>query len=160
MGAIRDPRVVFIGSDLGPDTLQQKTQGRAADQFLMEGVSEANIITLPSRRNLLAEEGIPENKIFVTGNTIVDAVKQRPRDARRKVGNMFTAFGPGKGRVHPGHIAPAGECGLERTIGGNIAWSGRDRYRHGSRGHPADASQDPEEYGGVRFEHPTRCSDH
>jgi len=35
--AKRDPRVVFIGSDLGPDTLKQ-LKAEMPNQFLMEGV--------------------------------------------------------------------------------------------------------------------------
>jgi transketolase len=51
--AKRDPRVIFIGSDLGPDTLKQlKTE--FPRQFLMEGVSEANIVTMAAG---LAMEG-------------------------------------------------------------------------------------------------------
>lgn len=43
--AKRDPRIVFIGSDLGPDTLKNLKQEHPR-QFLMEGVSEANIVTM------------------------------------------------------------------------------------------------------------------
>ncbi len=54
--AKRDPRVVFIGSDLGPDTLKQlKTE--LPNQFLMEGVSEANIVTMAA--GLALEGKIP-----------------------------------------------------------------------------------------------------
>lgn len=38
-----DPRVVFIGSDLGPGTLDKMKQ-EMPDRFFMEGVSEANIV--------------------------------------------------------------------------------------------------------------------
>ena len=38
-----DPRVVFIGSDLGPGVLEQ-FRDEFPDRFFMEGVSEANII--------------------------------------------------------------------------------------------------------------------
>jgi transketolase len=41
--ARRDPRVVFIGSDLGAGTLQP-FRDEFPDRFFMEGVSEANII--------------------------------------------------------------------------------------------------------------------
>lgn len=41
--AKRDPRVVFIGSDLGPGTLQ-KFKEEFPDRYFMEGVSEQNII--------------------------------------------------------------------------------------------------------------------
>jgi transketolase len=51
--AKRDPRVVFIGSDLGPDTLKQ-LKAEFPRQFLMEGVSEANIVTMAAA---LAMEG-------------------------------------------------------------------------------------------------------
>lgn len=43
--AKRDPRVVFIGSDLGPGTLNKMKQ-EMPERFFMEGVSEANIIGL------------------------------------------------------------------------------------------------------------------
>lgn len=36
-------------------------------------------------KNILCEEGIPQEKIFVTGNTIVDAVKQNLKIADKKV---------------------------------------------------------------------------
>jgi transketolase len=48
-----DRRVVFIGSDLGPDTLKQ-LKAELPGQFLMEGVSEANIVTMAAG---LAMEG-------------------------------------------------------------------------------------------------------
>jgi transketolase len=51
--AKRDRRVVFIGSDLGPDTLKQ-LKAELPNQFLMEGVSEANIVTMAAG---LAMEG-------------------------------------------------------------------------------------------------------
>src|SRR5438045_3940840 len=51
--AQRDRRVVFIGSDLGPDTLKQ-LKAEYPRQFLMEGVSEANIVTMAAG---LAMEG-------------------------------------------------------------------------------------------------------
>jgi transketolase len=41
--ARRDPRVLFIGSDLGPGVLD-KFKTEMPDRFFMEGVSEANII--------------------------------------------------------------------------------------------------------------------
>jgi transketolase len=43
--AEKDDRVVFIGSDLGPDTLLKLKQDRPS-QFMMEGVSEAHIVTM------------------------------------------------------------------------------------------------------------------
>jgi transketolase len=54
--AKRDPRVVFIGSDLGPDTLQ-RLKAELPGQFLMEAVSEANIVTLAA--GLALEGKIP-----------------------------------------------------------------------------------------------------
>jgi transketolase len=43
--AKRDPRVVFVGSDLGPGTLDEMKH-EMPERFFMEGVSEANIIGL------------------------------------------------------------------------------------------------------------------
>jgi transketolase len=43
--AKRDPRVIFIGSDLGPGTLA-KFKKEMPERFFMEGVSEANIVGL------------------------------------------------------------------------------------------------------------------
>ena len=54
--AKRDRRVVFIGSDLGPDTLKQ-LKAEFPGQFLMEGVSEANIVTMAA--GLALEGKIP-----------------------------------------------------------------------------------------------------
>jgi len=54
--AQRDRRVVFIGSDLGPDTLKQ-LKAEFPNQFLMEGVSEANIVTMAA--GLALEGKIP-----------------------------------------------------------------------------------------------------
>ncbi len=51
--AKRDSRVIFIGSDLGPDTLKQ-LKAELPGQFLMEGVSEANIVSMAAG---LAMEG-------------------------------------------------------------------------------------------------------
>jgi transketolase len=54
--AKRDARVIFIGSDLGPDTLKNlKTE--MPNQFLMEGVSEANIVSMAA--GLALEGRIP-----------------------------------------------------------------------------------------------------
>ena len=41
--AKEDPRIFFIGSDLGVGTLQQFRE-EMPDRFFMEGVSEANLI--------------------------------------------------------------------------------------------------------------------
>ena len=54
--AKRDRRVVFIGSDLGPDTLKN-LKAELPDQFLMEGVSEANIVSMAA--GLALEGRIP-----------------------------------------------------------------------------------------------------
>jgi transketolase len=54
--AKRDPRVVFIGSDLGPDTLKS-LKAELPGQFLMEGVSEANIVSMAA--GLALEGKIP-----------------------------------------------------------------------------------------------------
>lgn len=51
--AKRDRRVIYIGSDLGPETLK-KLKEELPDQFLMEGISEANIIGMAAG---LAMEG-------------------------------------------------------------------------------------------------------
>lgn len=51
--AKRDPRVVFIGSDLGIGTLKQ-FKAEFPQRFLMEGVSEAHIVTMAAA---LAMEG-------------------------------------------------------------------------------------------------------
>lgn len=51
--AEHDERIVFIGSDLGPDTLLSLKQSRPK-QFFMEGVSEAHIVTMAAA---LAMEG-------------------------------------------------------------------------------------------------------
>lgn len=48
-----DPRVVFIGSDLGPGVLSEM-QDEMPDRFFMEGVSEANVIGMAAG---LAMEG-------------------------------------------------------------------------------------------------------
>lgn len=54
--AKRDRRVMFIGSDLGPDTLKN-LKAEMPDQFLMEGVSEANIVSMAA--GLALEGRIP-----------------------------------------------------------------------------------------------------
>lgn len=51
--AKRDPRIVFIGSDLGAGTLNQ-FKAEMPDRFFMEGVSEANIVGMAAG---LAMEG-------------------------------------------------------------------------------------------------------
>jgi transketolase len=51
--AKRDPRIFFVGSDLGADTLSQ-FRDEMPDRFLMEGVSEANVIGIAAG---LAMEG-------------------------------------------------------------------------------------------------------
>ena len=51
--AKKDPRVVFVGSDLGPGVLQEM-KDEMPERFFMEGVSEANIIGLAAG---LAMEG-------------------------------------------------------------------------------------------------------
>jgi len=54
--AKRDRRVIFIGSDLGPDTLKN-LKAEMPNQFLMEGVSEANIVSMAA--GLALEGRIP-----------------------------------------------------------------------------------------------------
>src|SRR5262249_48009048 len=54
--AKRDPRVIFIGSDLGPDTLKQ-LKAESPGQFFMEGVCEANIVSMAA--GLAMEARIP-----------------------------------------------------------------------------------------------------
>lgn len=51
--AKKDPRVVFIGSDLGPDTLKQM-KAEMPERFIMEGISEANVVGMAAG---LAMEG-------------------------------------------------------------------------------------------------------
>jgi UDP-N-acetylglucosamine 2-epimerase (non-hydrolysing) len=50
-----------------------------------------------SQANLLAE-GIDDKKVFVTGNTIVDAVKQNLEISERKVGDVLKTLGLEKGK--------------------------------------------------------------
>src|SRR5437899_538883 len=54
--AKKDPRVFFIGSDLGVGTLKQ-FKAEMPDRFFMEGVSEANIVSLAA--GLALEGQIP-----------------------------------------------------------------------------------------------------
>jgi len=54
--AKHDSRVIFIGSDLGPETLKQ-LKAELPNQFLMEAVSEANIVTMAA--GLALEGKIP-----------------------------------------------------------------------------------------------------
>jgi transketolase len=66
--AREDNRVVFIGSDLGPDVLQQFRE-EMPDRFFMEGVNEAAIIGMAA--GLAAEGGI----VYV--NTIAPFIVRR-----------------------------------------------------------------------------------
>jgi len=66
--ACKDPRIFFIGSDLGIDTLNQFKK-EMPDRFFMEGVSEANLIGMAAG---LALEG----KI-VYANTIATFITRR-----------------------------------------------------------------------------------
>ncbi len=66
--ARRDPRIVFIGSDLGAGTLQA-FRDEMPDRFFMEGVSEANVIGMAAG---LAMEG---NIVYV--NTIASFLTRR-----------------------------------------------------------------------------------
>jgi UDP-N-acetylglucosamine 2-epimerase (non-hydrolysing) len=55
------------------------------NRVLADHVSDYLFAPTEKARNILLGEGIPENKIFVTGNTIVDAVYQNLEIARGKV---------------------------------------------------------------------------
>jgi len=66
--AKKNSKVIFIGSDLGKDTLKQ-FQNELPDQFYMEGISEANIISMASG---LAQEGF---KVYL--NTIATFFTRR-----------------------------------------------------------------------------------
>ena len=68
--AKRDPRVVFVGSDLGPGVLDE-LKHEMPERFFMEGVAEQNVVGMAAG---LAMEGFipyvnitdPEVKIIVS----------------------------------------------------------------------------------------------
>lgn len=63
------------------------------NRIVADHLSDLLFATSPiSRTNLLAE-GIAENKVFVTGNTIVDAVKQNLEISERLVGDALSSMG-------------------------------------------------------------------
>ena len=66
--AQKDDRVIFIGSDLGPGTLDEFRQN-LPERFLMEGISEANVIGLAA--------GLALNGKVVYVNTIASFLTRR-----------------------------------------------------------------------------------
>ncbi len=66
--ALKDPRIFFVGSDLGYETLKQ-FKAQMPDRFLMEGVSEANLIGISAGLGM-------EGKI-VYANTIATFLTRR-----------------------------------------------------------------------------------
>lgn len=54
------------------------------NRLLTDHLSDYLFTPTEKARNILLREGIPENKIFITGNTIVDAVYQNIEVAKRK----------------------------------------------------------------------------
>ena len=66
--AKKDPRIFFVGSDLGYETLKQ-FKNEMPDRFLMEGVSEANLVGISAGLGL-------EGKI-VYANTIATFLSRR-----------------------------------------------------------------------------------
>jgi UDP-N-acetylglucosamine 2-epimerase (non-hydrolysing) len=74
-----------------------RTMPEEINRVIADHVSDMLFATsLTSRANLLAE-GINEKKIFVTGNTIVDAVKQNLEISKRKVCGLFNTLHLEKG---------------------------------------------------------------
>ena len=69
--AKRDPRVVFIGSDLGAGTLEGMRR-EFPERFYMEGVSEANIVGLAALATFtgLVYERTQEPLILIVGGLI------------------------------------------------------------------------------------------
>jgi len=66
--ARNDPRIVFIGSDLGPGTLSRFKE-EMPDRFFMEGVAEANVIGMAA--------GLALNGKIVYVNTIASFLTRR-----------------------------------------------------------------------------------
>lgn len=62
-----------------------RTMPEEINRIVADHISEHLFAPTPNSRDLLLKEGIPEEKIFVVGNTIVDSVKQNLEISRRKV---------------------------------------------------------------------------
>ena len=75
-----------------------RTMPEEINRVIADHVSDMLFATSQTSRGNLLSEGIDESKIFVTGNTIVDAVKQNLEISRRKVGNLIGALGLEKSR--------------------------------------------------------------
>ena len=58
------------------------------NRLLTDHLSDYLYAPTPKAKEILLREGIPENKIFVTGNTIVDAIYQNLEIAREKANTL------------------------------------------------------------------------
>jgi UDP-N-acetylglucosamine 2-epimerase (non-hydrolysing) len=65
-----------------------KQMPEETNRTLADHCSDLLFAPTPKSRDTLLSEGIPKQKIFVTGNTIVDAVKQNIRIANKKRKNI------------------------------------------------------------------------
>jgi UDP-N-acetylglucosamine 2-epimerase (non-hydrolysing) len=69
-----------------------RTMPEEINRVLTDHISDFCFVPTKQSRQTLLREGIGENKIFVTGNTIVDAVYQNLEHARKKV-NVLERLG-------------------------------------------------------------------
>jgi len=156
--ARKDPRIFFIGSDLGVGTLKQ-FKAEMPDRFLMEGVSEAHVVGMAAG---LALEG---RIVYV--NTIATFLTRRcfeqvcldlclHRANVRLIGNggglVYAPLGPTHEaiddiaifRALPGMtiVAPCDAEEMKRLIPQTVDWPGPIYIRLGKGGEPVVSSAD------------------
>jgi UDP-N-acetylglucosamine 2-epimerase (non-hydrolysing) len=68
------------------------------NRVVADHLSTLLFATSPTSLANLLSEGVDDRNVYVTGNTIVDAVKQNLEISERKVGNMLTTMGLEKGK--------------------------------------------------------------
>jgi UDP-N-acetylglucosamine 2-epimerase (non-hydrolysing) len=85
-----------------------RTMPEEINRVIADHISDYLFAPTETARRYLQNEGIEENKICVTGNTIVDAVFQN-RDISKKKGQHPRHPRPRATGLLPGHLPPAGE---------------------------------------------------
>jgi len=86
-----------------------RTMPEEINRVVADHISDYLFAPTDISRENLRKEGIAEEKIFVTGNTIVDSVYQNLEIAGRKL-NVLADLGLKPEGIFPGHSPPGGEC--------------------------------------------------
>jgi transketolase len=158
--AKKDPRVVFVGSDLSPSTLK-KMKDEMPERWFMEGISEANIVGLAS--GMALEGKIPYINTITTflmrracEQVVLDMCLHNVnvRLLGSGGGLVYAPLGPTHlaiedmaiGRAIPNLtiVAPCDAEEMKRVMLQSVDWKGPMYIRFGKGGEPVVSSPDKE----------------